>query len=228
MYPKIFVVLWKLLFAGSLSRCPRVKQWHLGGLQVFKLEGTPCLVLCSSNVIKVASLFPWRVHLCPWWHLALGRKDLTYSKNPRGYYSLPNDNINLPGFNLQRLSLLPSSLQNHAEKEGKGKATYWKADMQSRVELLSQSEFKTQKESQLSKPPISRGDSDNSLLCQRLHNQKHVTGWEVIISTQHTRQGVEEAGARKRGRNRNRKNIPENICVAVMGKRKRCKDAKLV
>lgn len=100
--------------------------------------------------------------------------------------------------------------------------------MQSRVELLSQSEFKTQKESQLSKPPISRGDSDNSLLCQRLHNQKHVTGWEVIISTQHTRQGVEEAGARKRGRNRNRKNIPENICVAVMGKRKRCKDAKLM
>ena len=100
--------------------------------------------------------------------------------------------------------------------------------MQSRMGLLSQLEFKTQKESQLSKPSISRVDSDNSFLCQRLHKQKHITGSEVIISTRHTRQGIEGAGERKQGRNGNRKNILENVRVAVMGKRKRCEDDKLV
>lgn len=43
-------------------------------------------------------------------------------QNPRGYHSLSDDNMNLPGSDQQRRSLLPNSLQNTTKKKaGKSK-----------------------------------------------------------------------------------------------------------
>lgn len=164
-----------------LAACQSVPEWSHGALVgcKFKLERTTCLALSSSGVNKVASLFPLRVHLCPWWHQALGREDPTHSKSPGGWYSLSNDDINLPGFNLQRLSLLPSSLQNNAKRKAQWRNT-----------LISRHSFRmghftlclgkgapksirdrnSERNLNYQKQLAKRTDADNSLPCQRLHD----------------------------------------------------------
>lgn len=49
-----------------LAACQSVPEWSASTAvgRKFKLERTTCLVLCSSGVNKVASLFPLRAPLC--------------------------------------------------------------------------------------------------------------------------------------------------------------------
>lgn len=168
-----------------LAACQSVPEWSditAVGCK-FKLERTTCLVLCSSGVNKVVSLFPLRTPLCPWWHLALGREDPTHSKSPRGSYSLPNHNINLLGLNLQRWCLLPSSLQNDAnrrqmvKRESVQDGTFHPVCGE-RGSQVNQS-WKLRKEPQLSTQLAKRG----GILGPRLHNQKCVVVCQAITST---------------------------------------------
>lgn len=171
-----------------LAACQSVPEWSDSTAvgRKFKLERTTCLVLCSSGVNKVASLFPLRAPLCLDGILPLAEKTWHIPRAP-GVNTLPNHNSNLPGFNLQRWCLLSSSLQNDAKQKansqellspgwGVSPCVWGKG-------LPSQSELETQRESSIIKAISKERDPETHFSAKDFNNQKYVVVHKAMTPT---------------------------------------------
>lgn len=171
-----------------LAACQSVPEWSDSTAvgRKFKLERTTCLVLCSAGVNKVASLFPLRAPLFLDGILPLAEKTWHIPRAPGVNTLCPITIVTCLGLICKdgAFCLVPSKMtqnrrqtvQSYSVQDGAFHPVFGERGSQV-------NENWKLRETSITKAIGKEEGSWNSLLCQRLHNQKNIVVRKAMTPT---------------------------------------------